>query len=93
MLEACLSLISSISRSIRQHHMARYRASIARSTALAFNRDSAYSWSHPRWMCPSCNAIHNSTGTSAWSGLQYPACCDFPAGGRLEKRFATGVRR
>ena len=36
-----------------------------------------------RWMCPDCNHIHAPTSCSAFSGLQYPACCTTPAGDRL----------
>lgn len=36
-----------------------------------------------RWMCPSCNKIHAPLSCSVWSGLQYPSCCNFPEGHRL----------
>lgn len=40
------------------------------------------------WMCPDCNGIHKSSTCSAWSGLQYPACCTTGEGHRL----SHGVR-
>jgi len=41
-----------------------------------------------RWMCADCNRIHAPTACSAFSGLQYPACCGSVAGHRLH----NGVR-
>ena len=35
-----------------------------------------------RWMCPSCNRIHAPIRNSLWTGLQYPACCEFEEGSR-----------
>lgn len=37
-----------------------------------------------RWMCPTCNAIHAPLSCSVWSGLQYPKCCGFWEGHRLD---------
>lgn len=36
------------------------------------------------WMCPECNKIHAPLSWSVFSGLQYPRCCSFPEGHRLE---------
>lgn len=58
--------------------------------ALAYNRVHAFRSCRPgSWMCPSCCAIHRQTTTSKFSGPQFPACCNFPAGGRLGARYAT----
>jgi len=35
------------------------------------------------WMCPTCNHIYHPVSDSVFSGLQYPACCEYPAGDRL----------
>lgn len=41
------------------------------------------------WMCPDCNKIHHATSCSAFSGLQYPACCSYPEGHRLYHDIKT----
>lgn len=72
---------------------ARERAAAARfAVALAFNRIWTFRPSRPdcRWMCPSCNRVHAATSDwSAFTGLQYPACCSAPAGPRLDSAHAT----
>jgi hypothetical protein len=60
--------------------------------ALAFNRRYTYRTRNPQWMCPTCHGIHNPYATSAFSGLQYPECCGFEAGHRLDRRHATGLK-
>lgn len=62
-----------------------------RSAAQRYNRTHTYRSSDARWMCPTCNAIHTSTGTSPFSGLQFPACCEFSAGHRLFQVHGTEV--
>lgn len=42
------------------------------------------------WMCPNCNKIHNPVEVSAFSGLQYPACCTYPLGHRLDEKINKG---
>jgi hypothetical protein len=37
------------------------------------------------WMCPSCNRVHLANAISAFSGLQYPACCKHGEGHRLHE--------
>lgn len=42
------------------------------------------SWrEHGQWACPECGVVHKATGWSVWTGAQYPACCETPAGGRV----------
>lgn len=41
------------------------------------------------WMCPGCNAVHRPVSCSVFSGLQFPACCNFQEGHRLGDVFAT----
>jgi len=41
------------------------------------------------WMCPTCNKIHRAVSCSAFSGLQFPACCGFREGHRLGDAYAT----
>lgn len=43
-----------------------------------------------RWMCPSCNAIHAPEINSVFSGLIYPACCEFPRSHRWDKMDKIG---
>lgn len=37
------------------------------------------------WMCPKCNKVHLASSCSAFSGLQYPECCDHREGHRLDE--------
>lgn len=73
---------------------AKERAKRARfNAALAFNKIHTYTWqSKGQWMCPTCNRVHLLCGTSPFSGLQFPECCEFPQGHRLDRAFATGVK-
>jgi len=61
--------------------------------ALAFNTIWTYDARSPieaRWMCPLCNSVHKFTGEiTAFTGLQFPACCDIPEGHRQYKQHAT----
>lgn len=41
------------------------------------------------WMCPTCNKVHLATSCSAFSGLQYPKCCNHGEGHRLDERIRT----
>lgn len=41
------------------------------------------------WMCPKCNKIHYAESISAFSGLQYPNCCDHRMGHRLYDEIRT----
>lgn len=49
-----------------------------------FTPESGYAW-----MCPKCNKIHLATSCSAFSGLQYPQCCDDREGHRLYHDIRT----
>lgn len=56
--------------------------------ALAFNALHCHT-GDDLWMCPECNKVHSSdtTKTKKWgwlTGRQYPACCRFLNGHRLE---------
>lgn len=44
------------------------------------------------WMCPDCNQIQHPTECSALTGLQYPMCCNTPAGHRLDCGIRTTWR-
>jgi hypothetical protein len=67
--------------------------SARRASALAFNRVETFTrLSRAQWMCPRCNKIHKAIGTSPFTGLQFPACCVFDEGGRLDKGHCTGRR-
>lgn len=62
--------------------------------ALAFNRHYTFSGTRPLgglWRCPSCSKIHQCASTSSISGRQFPSCCEFGFGHRLDKRHATGL--
>lgn len=79
---------------------ARLRAWRARrrwfQTAVAYNAMHTFEYSGPcaaTWMCPNCHSVHRSAVTNKFSGRQFPACCQFEAGGRLERRHAISFRR
>lgn len=58
--------------------------------ALAFNTRNTFRWSQPgRWQCPSCGKVHAERSLAKFSGPQFDACCEFPAGGRMGRRFAS----
>lgn len=61
--------------------------------ALAYNRIHTYSSSMPeaKWMCPMCHTIHESYEHSLFTGLQFPKCCVYQAGPRLDKEYATDI--
>jgi len=64
------------------------------AAALAFNKLHTYSFSSSRageWMCPSCHRIHKTIAMSVFSGRQFPACCGFAEGHRLDQQHATGI--
>lgn len=37
------------------------------------------------WMCSKCNRVHISCGFSAFTGVEFPACCQTPFGDRLHQ--------
>jgi len=41
------------------------------------------------WMCPTCNKIHLASSCSAFSGLQYPHCCEYRSHHRLYNDIRT----
>jgi hypothetical protein len=60
--------------------------------ALQFNKRYTFigiSRNKLRWMCPSCNEVHYTTGWSPFVGGLFPACCEFTKGHRLDKEHAT----
>lgn len=67
--------------------------------ALEFNREHTFVDNLARlnrpqrglWMCPSCGSVHKSIGSSPFGGPRYPACCEFEAGSRKDRRHATGL--
>lgn len=63
-------------------------------SALEYNFRNTFSLSDNAsagtWLCPSCCRVHYSHSTSKFSGPQFEACCEHPAGGRIGKQFATG---
>lgn len=64
------------------------------NTALAYNRIHTYSSiSDAKWMCPMCHTIHVSYENSVFTGLQFPKCCEYPAGPRLDKEYATNISK
>ena len=59
------------------------RAAIAK----AFNDRYTYRFKYKKaveraWMCPECNRIHDSCGYDLLTGMQFPPCCQTPAGHR-----------
>ena len=60
-----------------------------RRNALAHNRLHTYSWLQPLWMCPTCCSVHRGGAYSKYTGVQFPACCEFDAGHRTDKCHAT----
>lgn len=62
--------------------------------ALAHNREHTFSLSNDSmastWLCPTCCRVHHLHSTGKFSGPQFDACCEFPAGGRIGKQYATG---
>lgn len=59
--------------------------------ALAYNQRYTFSLCERHghsWMCPKCGGIHRAHSVSKFGGPQFHACCDLPAGGRMERRFA-----
>ena len=53
---------------------------------MSFLPGSSYGGPHRSgyaWMCPDCNRTHHPASDSVFSGLQYPACCQYPAGHRV----------
>lgn len=57
------------------------------AVAAAFNKAHSYTAEpddvmRAHWMCPTCNRVHKTTDNSIWTGLQFPACCEFPEGYR-----------
>lgn len=59
--------------------------------ALAYNARHTFSLCDRHghtWMCPCCCRIHRAHSVSKFGGPQFDACCDLPAGGRQERRFA-----
>lgn len=57
------------------------------AVAAVFNKEHSYTAEpddvmRQHWMCPTCNRIHKTTDSSMWTGLQFPACCEFRAGHR-----------
>lgn len=61
-------------------------------TALAYNKIHTYtSKIESKWMCPMCHKIHDSHRFSPFTGLQFPACCEYPEGPRLDKEYATDI--
>lgn len=69
-------------RQIRRQH---------RRVALAFNSLHTFPGEgRGRWMCPTCHTVHEGLGPIAkFSGPIFPACCQFPVGGRIGAEFAT----
>lgn len=45
-----------------------------------------------KWMCPTCNRIHEQNGMNGYHGGNYPRCCGFLDGHRNGKAFATNVK-
>lgn len=61
-----------------------------RLAALSYNRQFTFRGNGQcSWMCPTCCRVHRSFADNKLSGPQFAACCNFPAGGRLGKPFAT----
>lgn len=61
-----------------------------RKAALRYNRVNTFRHRDGSWMCPTCCLIHRPLGpVGKFTGPHFPACCEFAAGGRLGKRYAT----
>lgn len=59
--------------------------------ALRYNREYTFKLTGPHahtWQCPQCGRVHHAHSTRNFFGPQFDACCDLPAGGRMERRFA-----
>jgi len=62
------------------------------NVALEYNKIHTYSSrDKSKWMCPMCHKIHDSYEFSPFTGLQFPACCEYPKGNRLDKEYATSI--
>lgn len=64
--------------------------------ALAFNKihtfTNQYSWSSGKWMCPTCNTVHVSSGWNPFTGSEYPDCCNIACVHRcIYKEHATNI--
>ena len=60
--------------------------------ALAYNTLHTYSSrTDGEWMCPMCHTIHPAGNFSPFTGIQYPKCCDYPEGHRIDKDYATDI--
>ena len=69
---------------------------VAFNRALAHNKRHTYACDDLRvvggtWMCPTCGTVHECVSHNAFTGLQFPACCEFAEGHRLHLRHATGM--
>lgn len=75
-------IVVAIERRLEQRR--RFRA------ALAYNRRYTFSLGENghSWQCPSCGRVHRAHSHSKFDGPQFDACCDLPAGGRQQRRFA-----
>lgn len=84
-----LEIISAaLNAALRRIQAARARRA-RRRAALAYNHLGVHSWALPLWMCPTCNSVHRGGAASKFTGVQFPACCEFEAGHRLDKCHAT----
>jgi hypothetical protein len=62
--------------------------------ALAFNRHHTYAGATNvggMWQCPDCGRRHHCISWSAFTGRNFPDCCGFKQGHRLDRRHATGL--
>lgn len=91
MLDIPIIAARAIARKLRKYAARRrsYR------NALAHNKRHMYSGNPGRvggtWCCPTCNTVHGCVAWNAFTGRQFPACCEFEAGPRQHKIHATGL--
>lgn len=69
---------------------------VAFNRALVHNKRHTYACDDLRvvggtWMCPTCGTVHECVSHNAFTGRQFPACCEFDEGHRLHRRHATGL--
>jgi hypothetical protein len=92
-LRELISVFREAARLAAEKEQARKLTQAKYDAALAFNTIWTYDAPSPlesRWMCPLCNSVHKFTGEiTVFTGLQFPACCNFPEGHRQFKCHAT----
>jgi hypothetical protein len=83
-------MLTDLLRDLGQVRRINRRKRLFFQAALAYNRLHTFQM-FGMWMCPTCNKVHPVINVSAFSGAQFPNCCEFPIGPRLDAEHATDV--